>query len=121
MSVAGARLGALADVEATTAVSAGPEDVGALRTALAAVLAGVDDHTDLVDPLTSHDVEPRRLSDDLAEVAAALVPGLRAHAEGRTDDALAVWQASYLAGWGARAASALRVLHSLLAHVRRQA
>ena len=123
VSVAGARLGALADVEAAPAAPAATsasEDVSALRGALAAVLAGVDDYADVRDPLTSADVVAGRLSDDLAEVAAALVPGLRAHAEGRGDEALAVWQASYLAGWGARAASALRVLQSLLAHVRQQ-
>ena len=120
VSVAGARLGALADVEAAPSTAA-PEDVSALREALAAVLAGVDEYADVLDPLTSRDVVPGRLSDDLAEVAASLVTGLRAHAEGRGDEALAAWQASYLAGWGARAASALRVLQSLLAHVRQQA
>jgi len=118
VSVAGARLGALADVEAAPAAPAAPEDVSALRDALAAVLAGVDDYADVLEPLTSPEVVARRLSDDLAEVAAALVPGLRASAEGRGDEALAAWQASYLADWGARAASALRALQSLLAHVR---
>ena len=122
VSVAGARLGALADVEpGGLAAPPAPEDVTDLRAALAAVLSGVDDYTDLVDPLTSRDVVAARLSDDLAEVAGALVAGLRAHADGRVDDALAAWQSSYLSGWGARAASALRVLQSLLAHVRQQA
>ena len=123
VSVAGARLGALADVETGGAPGAAPqdEDLTGLREALAAVLAGVDEYTDLLDPLTSREVVPGRLSDDLAEVAGALVAGLRAHADGRADDALAAWQSSYLAGWGARAASALRVLQSLLAHVRQQA
>ena len=37
---------------------------------------------------------------------------------GRVDEALWWWQYSYLATWGMRASSALRVLQSMLGHLR---
>ncbi|SDQ18420.1 DUF5063 domain-containing protein [Quadrisphaera sp. DSM 44207] len=119
--VAGARLGALADVvpSARFEPDAGPDpDVDPLREGLAAALDGLDEYADLVDPLTSTEVVRGCLSDDLVEVAAALLHGLRHHADGRVDEALWWWQFSYLSEWGDRAASALRVLQSILAHVR---
>jgi hypothetical protein len=50
--------------------------------------------------------------------SAALDHGLRHYDRGRVIEALWWWQFSYLSDWGERAAMALRVLHSLLAHVR---
>jgi hypothetical protein len=119
--VAGARLGALADVVPRERFEPDPgdeADVDPLRAGLAVVLDGVDEYADLVDPLTSAEVVRGCLSDDLAEVAAALTHGLSHHAAGRTDEALWWWQFSYLSDWGDRAASALRVLQSILGHVR---
>jgi hypothetical protein len=119
--VAGARLGALADVVPSERFEPDPgpdPDVDPLREGLAAVLDGLDEYADLVDPLTTPEVVRGCLSDDLVEVAASLVHGLRHHAAGRTDEALWWWQFSYLSEWGDRAASALRVLQSILGHVR---
>jgi len=51
-------------------------------------------------------------------IAADLEHG-RAHFEaGRPTEAMWWWQFSYLSSWGERAASALRVLLTLLSHVR---
>jgi Domain of unknown function (DUF5063) len=119
--VAGARLGALADVIPSERFEPEPgddADVDPLRVALARVLDGVDEYADLVDPLTSTEVVRGSLSDDLTEVAAALLHGVGHHVAGRTDEALWWWQFSYLSEWGDRAASALRVLQSILGHVR---
>jgi hypothetical protein len=119
--VAGARLGALADVVPSARFEPDTEedaDADGLREALAGVLDGVDEYADLVDPVTSTELTRGCLSDDLAEVAGTLVHGLRHHAAGRTDEALWWWQFSYLSEWGDRAAAALRVLQSILAHVR---
>ncbi len=44
--------------------------------------------------------------------------GLRHFESGRVDEALWWWQFSYLSSWGARAAAALRVVQSILAHLR---
>jgi hypothetical protein len=118
----GAQLGALADVEADPPrASAAPEvvhDGDPLREGLARVLHGLDEYADLVDPLTSAEVVRGVLSDDLADVAAALSQGLRHFDEGRALTALWWWQFSYLSDWGERAAAALRVLHSVFAHLR---
>jgi hypothetical protein len=58
------------------------------------------------------------LSDDLADVAADLVHGLRHYRSGRIDEALWWWQYSYLSTWGDRATTSLRVLQSILRHLR---
>ena len=118
----GAQLGALADVEADPpGAGAAPEvvhDGDPLREGLARVLDGLDEYADLVDPLTSPEVVRGVLSDDLADVAAALSQGLRHFDEGQALTALWWWQFSYLSDWGERAAAALRVLHSVFAHLR---
>ena len=58
------------------------------------------------------------LADDLTEIASCLLHGLQHHEAGRDSDALWWWQFSYLSQWGVRASAALRVVQSLLAHVR---
>jgi hypothetical protein len=119
--LAGARLGAIKDVVPSERFEpdAGPDaDVDPLRTGLANLLDGLDDYADVVDPLTSTDLVRGSLSDDLAEVAADLAHGLGHYRDGRIDEALWWWQFSYVSTWGVRAASALRVLQSVISHLR---
>ena len=119
--VSGARLGAVADVVPSRRYEpdAGPDpDVDPVRAGLANVLEGLDDYADVVDPLTDAKLVRGALSDDLASVAADLEHGLRHHERGDVTEALWWWQFSYLSSWGLRATAALRVLQSLLAHLR---
>ncbi len=119
--VAGARLGAIEDVvpEERYEADAGPdEDPDPLRTGLANLFAGIDEYADVVDPLTSGELTSGAISNDLADVALALTHGLKHFAAGRTTEALWWWQFSYLSSWGDRASSALRVLQSVLSHLR---
>ncbi|MFB9377571.1 DUF5063 domain-containing protein [Kineococcus gynurae] len=119
--MAGARLGAVADVVPAQRFEpdAGIDpDVDPLRLGLANVMEGLDDYADVVDPLTNATLARGALSDDLASVAADLVHGLRHHERGNITEALWWWQFSYLSSWGLRATAALRVLQSLLAHLR---
>jgi Domain of unknown function (DUF5063) len=119
--VAGARLGAIADVLPTERFEpdSGPEpDVDPLHDALANVLDGLDDYADVVDPVLPAEIERGSLSGDLATVALDLSHGLRHFEAGRVDEALWWWQFSYLSSWGSRAASALRVVQSILSHLR---
>ena len=120
-SVAGARLGAISDVVPSERFEpdAGPDpDVDPVRQNLANLFDGLDDYADVVDPLTDHEVVRGSLVNDLADVASALAHGLRHYRAGRVDEALWWWQYSYLSEWGVRATSALRVLQTVLAHVR---
>lgn len=117
----GARLGAVDDVVPARRFEpdAGPDpDVDPVRTSLANVLEGLDDYADVVDPLTNAKLVRGALSDDLASIAADLEHGLRHHERGDVTEALWWWQFSYLSSWGPRATAALRVLQSLLAHLR---
>ncbi|GLY14121.1 DUF5063 domain-containing protein [Kineosporia rhizophila] len=117
----GARLGAITDVVPSERFEpdAGPDpDIDPLRTGLANLLEGLDEYADIVDPLTSGELIRGILSDDLADVAADLAHGLRHYRDGRVDEALWWWQFSYLSTWGVRATSALRVLQSMLGHLR---
>jgi uncharacterized protein DUF5063 len=119
--LAGARLGAITDVVPSERFEpdAGPDtDVDPLRTGLANLLDGLDEYADIVDPLTSGEVVRGALSDDLADVASDLAHGLTHYRAGRVDEALWWWQFSYLSTWGVRATSALRVLQSMLGHLR---
>jgi Domain of unknown function (DUF5063) len=119
--VAGARLGAITDVVPSERFEpdAGPDpDVDPVRASLANVFDGLDEYADIVDPLTNGEVVRGSLSDDLADVAADLAHGLRHYRAGRVDEALWWWQFSYLSTWGVRAATALRVLQSVLGHLR---
>ncbi len=117
----GARLGAITDVVPSERFEpdSGPDpDVDPVRTGLANLFEGLDEYADVVDPLTSAEVVHGRLTDDLADVAADLSHGLRHYRAGKIDEALWWWQFSYLSTWGIRATSALRVLQSLLGHLR---
>ncbi len=119
--LAGARLGAIQDIVLQERFEAdpGPEpDLDPLRASLANLLDGLDDYADVVDPVTTAELTRGSLSNDIAEVAAALDHGLKHFDEGRLVEALWWWQFSYLSTWGDRAASSLRVLQSVLAHLR---
>src|SRR3954469_8663637 len=119
--LAGARLGAITDVVPSRRFEpdAGPDpDVDPVRAGLANLFEGLDEYADVVDPLTSGEVVRGSLSDDLADVAADLAHGLRHYRAGRVDEALWWGQFSYLSTWGVRATTALRVLQSMLGHLR---
>ncbi|WP_432507397.1 DUF5063 domain-containing protein [Kineococcus arenarius] len=121
LQVTGARLGAVADVVPARRFEpdAGPDpDVDPVRAGLANVLEGVDDYADVADPLTDAHLVRGALSDDLASVAADLVHGVRHFERGEVTEALWWWQFSYLSSWGVRSSAALRVLQSLLGHLR---
>ena len=120
--LAGGRLGAIVDVvpeERFEPDSGYDPDADELRTALARLLAPIDDYHEVFDPLEPGDgLVPFRLSDDLANVASDLVHGLQHYKAGRSLEALWWWQFSYLSNWGATASAALRALQSVVAHVR---
>ncbi len=119
--VAGSRLGAIGDIVPLDRfeIDPGPEtDPDPIRDALANLLEGLDEYADVVDPLTAAELTRGALSNDFADIVAALDHGLAHHAAGRSVEALWWWQFSYLSTWGDRAAAALRVLQSVLAHLR---
>lgn len=121
LQLAGARLGAMVDVvpQERFEADAGPEaDLEAVRTGLRQLLGGVDEYVDLEDPLLSGEVVPGSLADDLTSIAADVGYGWSHFSDGRIVEALWWWQFSYLSAWGERCASAIRVLHGLLSHVR---
>ncbi|HLS14574.1 MAG TPA: DUF5063 domain-containing protein [Beutenbergiaceae bacterium] len=121
ISAAGSRLGAIEDIVPATRFEpdAGPEaDIEPLRLSLANVLEGVDAYSEVPDPLIAIETSKASLSDDLADVAANLAVGLQHHRAGHFAEALWWWQFSYLSVWGERAASAGRVLISLIGHMR---
>ncbi|GMA32618.1 DUF5063 domain-containing protein [Litorihabitans aurantiacus] len=121
LTASGAVLGAIVDVVPAERFEpdAGPDaDVDPLRTALAQVLAGIDEYTDVADPVLTSETGVATLSDDLASIAQELTLGLAHHAAGNLSEALWWWQFSYLQIWGERAASALRVVLVLLGHLR---
>ncbi len=117
----GARLGAITDVVPSERFEPDPgpdADIDPVRAGLANIFDGVDDYADIVDPLTSVELVRGVLSNDLADIAADLSHGLRHYQSGRVDEALWWWQYSYLSTWGVRAASALRVLQTMIGHLR---
>ncbi|HEY7723179.1 MAG TPA: DUF5063 domain-containing protein [Pedococcus sp.] len=117
----GARLGAIQDVVPAERYEADPgpdADVDPLLQGIANLFEGLDDYAHVVDPLVDVEVVRGSLSNDLAEIAAALSHGLRHHRAGRRTEALWWWQFSYVQSWGDAGARALRVLLSLLGHVR---
>mgnify|MGYP001383655044 FL=1 len=119
--VMGAHLGAIQDVVLAERFEADPgpdAELDGLRAGLAQMFEGLDDYADVVDPVTDATLTSGSLSNDLTIITSALTHGLVHHEAGRCDEALWWWQFSYLADWGERAAMALRVIHSLLAHVR---
>ena len=118
---AGARLGAMQDVVPVERFEPdiGPDaDLDPLRAALENLLDGIDSYLEIADPLIGGEAVTSTLSSDLVLVAGALAQGLRHHAEGQIIEALWWWQYSYLSNWGERASSALRVLQTVLAHLR---
>lgn len=119
--VLGTRLGAIEDVvpnERFEPDAGDDADLDALRAALAALFDGLDDYADVVDPVTSGEVTEGSLSNDLAAICQDLLHGLTHYEAGHQIEALWWWQFSYLSSWGDRAASALRVLQAILAHIR---
>ena len=119
--LAGARLGAITDVVPSQRFEpdTGPDpDVDPVRAGLANLFEGLDEYADVVDPLTDGEVVRGSLSDDLSSVAADLSHGLRHYRSGAVDEALWWWQYSYLSTWGVRATAALRVLQSMIGHLR---
>ncbi|WP_284304651.1 DUF5063 domain-containing protein [Mobilicoccus caccae] len=119
--VTGSRLGAINDVVPAQRFEpdlGSDEDVEELRLSLAELFTGIDDYAEVIDPLTTTELSRSQLSGDIAEICAALMHGLRHHADGNMTEALWWWQFSYLATWGARAASALRAMQSILGHTR---
>jgi hypothetical protein len=119
--VAGARLGAITDVVPDERFEADPGfdvDVDPVRQGLVNLFNGLDDYVHVVDPLVSAEVATGSLSNDLAEVAAALTHGLQHFESGRVSEALWWWQFSYLSSWGDSASRALRVLQAVLGHIR---
>jgi hypothetical protein len=119
--VMGARLGAIEDIvpEDRYEADPGPDiELDPLRESLTNLFEGLDDYADVVDPVTDPVLTRGSLANDLTVVASALAHGLRHHEEGRVLEALWWWQFSYLSDWGERAASALRVIQALLAHIR---
>lgn len=122
ITLAGGRLGAIADVVPHDRFEPDPgpdADVDELRERLATLLEPVDDYMEIVDPVDpSHGTAEFRLSDDLASIASDLLHGLVHYRAGRTVEALWWWQFSYLSSWGTTSATVLRALHSLIAHTR---
>jgi hypothetical protein len=118
---AGARLGAITDVmpDERFETDPGPDaDVDPVRQGLASLFDGLDEYVHVVDPLVSAEVATGSVSNDLAEVAAALAHGLQHFENGRVSEALWWWQFSYLSSWGDSASRALRVLQAVLGHIR---
>ena len=119
--LAGSRLGAIQDVVLVDRFEADPgpdADVEPLRDNLANLFEGIDDYADVVDPVTAAELSKGMLSNDITEISLALSHGLRHYDAGRRVEALWWWQFSYLSTWGERAAASLRVLQSILAHLR---
>ncbi|MDR3068485.1 MAG: DUF5063 domain-containing protein [Cellulomonas sp.] len=118
---AGSRLGAITDVVPADRFEPdlGPDsDLEPLRDNLANAMDGLDEYTDVVDPLVGAETELLTLSGGLVSVAQALVQGLRHYEAGQVTEALWWWQFSYLSDWGTTASSVLRALQEMLAHVR---
>ncbi len=118
---AGARLGATTDVvpDERFEPDAGPDpDVEALRANLANVFEGIDEYHDVVDPVLGPESEQYTVSGELVAIAQAVGLGLRHYQIGQPTEALWWWQFSYLSDWGARAASVLGIVQSILGHLR---
>ena len=118
---AGARLGAVVDVVPSERFEpdVGPDDdLDPLGAALENLFEGIDDYAEVDDPVLGTTIVTSSISSDLVTVAAALAQGQRHHDAGQVLEALWWWQYSYLANWGERASSVLRVLQAVLAHLR---
>src|SRR5690625_2084055 len=122
LSLAGGRLGAIADVVPAERFEpdAGPEsDLDELREKLAVLLEPVDAYVEVVDPLDPDlGVTGYQFSSDLTAIASVLLHGLTHYRDGHITEALWWWQFSYLSSWGSTCSAALRALQSLIAHTR---
>ncbi|PIE26395.1 MAG: DUF5063 domain-containing protein [Micrococcales bacterium] len=117
----GARLGASRDFlpsEQYEPDSGPDDDLGPLLVSLSQELDGLDEYADLVDPLTSPELTSGSLTGDLLSIAEDLAKGLQHARANRFDEALWWWQFSYLSNWGERAAATVRILTSVLSHLR---
>lgn len=121
IAAAGAKLGATTDIvpseqfESDTGMDM---DLDPLRIGLSNLLHGIDIYAEVLDPLMGAEVVTSQLSDDLTDIAADLAHGLNHYEQGRIDEALWWWQYSYLATWGARAGSAMRMVMAVIQHTR---
>lgn len=117
----GARLGAMMDVVPVERFEpdVGPDaDLDPLRAALENVLDGLDDYTEVDDPVLGGEVVTSTVSGDLLLIVGALAQGQRHYDAGQVLEALWWWQFSYLSNWGERGSAVLRVLQTVLAHLR---
>jgi hypothetical protein len=118
---AGARLGAMVDIVPIDRFEpdVGPDDdLDPLGQALENLFDGIDEYTEIDDPVLGATVVTSSISGDLVLIAGALAQGRRHFEAGQAVEALWWWQYSYLANWGERASSLLRVLQAVLAHLR---
>lgn len=118
---AGARLGAMVDVVPAERFEpdVGPDDdLDPLGQALENLFEGIDDYTEVDDPVLGGDLVRSTVSGDLVLIAGALAQGQRHYDAGQVIEALWWWQYSYLANWGERASAVLRMLQAVLAHLR---
>ncbi|MGC5343891.1 DUF5063 domain-containing protein [Streptomyces sp. DT24] len=120
--LAGGRLGAYQDIlpderyEPDLGAEPDPDD---LRERFARLLEPIDIYSEVFDPYEPHKPPVAcRLSDDLADLVTDLSHGLAHYRAGRTTEGMWWWQFSYFSNWGSTASSALRALHSLVAHIR---
>ncbi len=117
----GARLGAMVDVVPAERFEPdlGPDpDLDPLRAALENVFDGIDDYSEVDDPVLGGEIVTSTASGDLVLIASALAQGLRHYEAGQVIEALWWWQYSYLSSWGERGSAVLRVLQTVLAHLR---
>lgn len=117
----GSRLGAVVDVVPRHRFEPddGPQaDLEPIRTSLANLFDGMDEYTDVPDPLVAGETAAASLANDLADAGVALATGLSHYQAGHLSEALWWWQFSYLSHWGDRALAAARVLLSIIAHLR---
>jgi hypothetical protein len=118
---AGSRLGALEDVVPLERFEpdVGPDaDLDPLGAALENLFEGIDDYSEVDDPVLGRTLVRSTVSGDLVLIASALAQGQHHFDAGQVLEALWWWQYSYLANWGERASSVLRMLQAVLAHLR---
>ena len=121
MLAAGARLGAMVDVVPAERFEpdVGPDaDLDPLAAALENLFEGIDVYSEVDDPVMGRTIVASSMSGDLVLIAGALAQGQRHYEADQVLEALWWWQYSYLSNWGERASGLLRVLQTVLAHLR---
>lgn len=121
LGASGAMLGAMVDIVPKERFEPddGPDfDADPLREGLEGVFGPLDEYREVADPLLDAEVTGASLAGDIATIAQSLSQGLVHHDADQISEALWWWQFSYLQVWGDRAASALRVVITLLTHLR---